>query len=272
MTTKRDVRRYVKITTDMPGHQKLADAPPGTKWLAACGIIVSGRDLSNGIIRPAVAVAEAEVPTKHVNDLIRRGIWHKPGHNCPKCEQPPAGRIVVHDYLEHNSSRDAAEAGIAAMSSGGVKGNHTRWHEKEGVVDPTCPLCDSGSGSGTRSGNRSGRGVAPESHITSQNIQLTKSGQSQTDPPTVDDDGLTRIQELTKGSKAHARKCVEFVLSKTSNDIKNPTAYVLKAIREDPDAFKFRRGNPRKGDECPEHAGQWADACAGCAADRKAKS
>lgn len=267
MSVKRDVRRYVKITTDMPGHRKLAEAPAATKWLAITGIIVSGRDLSNGIIRPAVAVAEAEVPAKHVTDLVRRGVWHKPGHTCLKCEQPPAGRVVVHDYLEHNSSRDDAAAGVAAMAAGGAKGNHMKWHVNRGVVDPDCPLCESGRASGTRSGSD----IAPESHITSHDISLKKSGQSQTDPSSsVDDDGLTRIQELTKGTKTHARKCVEFVLSKTSNDIKNPTAYVLKAIREDPDAYRYKRGNPKKGEECPTHAGQWADACAGCAADLKA--
>lgn len=268
MAAKRDPRRYVKVTTDMPGHKKLAGAPPATKWLAVTGIIVSGRDLSNGIIRAGVAVAEAEVPARHAMDLVKRGVWHEPGHDCSKCEQPPAGRVVVHDYLEHNSSSEEAAAGAAAMSSGGVKGNHTKWHVNRGVVDPDCPLCDSG----TRSPTRSGLEIAPESHITStsQDIPLTAVSQSQTDRITPD--GLTRIRALTNGTGLHARRCADLVLAKAPGDVRNPDRYVIAAITGDPEAFRYKRGNPTKDTECPTHAGWWADACAGCAADRKAVS
>lgn len=89
----------------------------------------------------------------------------------------------------------------------------------------------------------------------------------------VDDDGLTRIQQaLNNCPQAHARKTADFVLAKAPDNVRNPVAYILKAISEEPDAYRYKRGNPKKADECPTHAGQWADACAGCAADRKAAS
>lgn len=98
---------------------------------------------------------------------------------------------------------------------------------------------------------------------------VTPVSQSQTVTREVDNDGLTRIRELTKGTEAHARKCAEFVLAKAPTNVRNPTAYVIKAITADPDAFRFKRGNPKRGEDCPTHIGEWADACRGCAADRK---
>lgn len=110
---------------------------------------------------------------------------------------------------------------------------------------------------------------APESE-TEAEVQVQVSSQSQTDR--IAADGLDRIKSITKGTEAHARKCAEFILAKAPADVRNPAAYVVAAINDDPDAFRFKRGNPKKTQECPTHAGQWADACAGCAADRKAAS
>lgn len=87
----------------------------------------------------------------------------------------------------------------------------------------------------------------------------------------LDDDGLTRIRQALNGCpEAHARKTAAFVLAKAPADVRNPTAYVLAAIADEPEAYRYRRGNPKRDQECPTHAGQWADHCAGCAADRKA--
>ena len=113
--------------------------------------------------------------------------------------------------------------------------------------------------------------VRPPRPVPSRPLTVvTTSSQSSSAPGGIDDDGLTRIKRATKGSDGHARKTAEFILAKAPADVRNPTAYVLAAISDDPDAYRYRRGNPKKGEECPTHAGQWADACAGCAADRKA--
>lgn len=173
-----------------------------------------------------------------------------------------------HNWDLRNPDSASINAKKDAESQGGTLGNHKRWHEKRKLNVPGCSFCASGNASGPiGSPDSPPNPPVPIPSRPEPEIGSRRSNQSRAE---VDDDGLTRIQELTKGTKTHARKCVEFVLSKTSNDIKNPTAYVLKAIREDPDAYRYKRGNPKKGEECPTHAGQWADACAGCAADLKA--
>lgn len=80
---------------------------------------------------------------------------------------------------------------------------------------------------------------------------------------------LARIQQVTGGSNTHARKCADLVLARAPGQVRNRVAYVLRAIEANPTAFRYRRGNPTKTDECPQHAGEWADACRGCAIDAK---
>lgn len=105
----------------------------------------------------------------------------------------------------------------------------------------------------------------------SKNNVVALSSQSSSVARELGEDGLTRIRQALNGCpEAHARKAAAFVLAKAPADVRNPVAYVLAAIADEPEAYRYRRGNPAKADECPEHAGQWADHCAGCAADRKA--
>ena len=264
--TQKDERLFIRISLDLPGNPKIVDAPAATKWLDICGEIVSKKDLTDGIIRPTVALAEADVPQKHARDLVKRGRWHEPGHDCPKCEQPPAGHVVIHDFLEHQQSREEVNESKRKKSQAGKKGAAKRWGDGT----------SHGSRHGTSHQNRiwqnDGKAIAEsESDAETENNVVQFSSQSKTATREIDNDGLTRIQQALNGCpKTHARKAADFVLAKAPSDVRNPVAYVLAAIADEPDAYRYRRGNPKKGDECPTHAGQWADACAGCAADRKA--
>lgn len=86
----------------------------------------------------------------------------------------------------------------------------------------------------------------------------------------VDDACTQRIRELLACPEEHARKVAERVLERAPGLVRDPAQYVLSAVRNDPDAYRYRRGNPKTGEECPTHPGQWPDKCSGCAADRKA--
>lgn len=92
---------------------------------------------------------------------------------------------------------------------------------------------------------------------------------SQSSPHEIGQDGLDRIKAATNGTDDHARKTAAFVLTKAPADVRNPTAYVLAAVADDPGAYRYRRGNPTKATECPTHAGEWGDACRGCAIDQR---
>lgn len=85
--------------------------------------------------------------------------------------------------------------------------------------------------------------------------------------PQVDDEGLAKVMQATGGTKAHAVKTVDFVLARARGEVRNPLRYVLKSIEAEPAAFRYRRGNPTRDQECRTHAGEWADNCRGCVID-----
>lgn len=74
---------------------------------------------------------------------------------------------------------------------------------------------------------------------------------------------------MTGGDRAHARRVARTILTKTPGQPRKPLAYVLAAVANDPDAYRYRRGNPRRGEWCPVdgHEAYWADNCAGCRFD-----
>lgn len=120
----RDRREYVRLTVNLPSNPKLvAIDDPAAGWLYVCGVCYSGEHLTDGIVNPAVVARIAGVGREWVAGLVEAGLWHEPGHDCDRCAQPPAGHVVVHDYLEHQRSR--AEADAAKRSA--VAAAEKRW-------------------------------------------------------------------------------------------------------------------------------------------------
>ncbi|MFJ9644986.1 mucin-2 [Streptomyces sp. NPDC101206] len=76
-------------------------------WLR-CGAY-SAQHLTEGHIPAAVAKAYGTPP--QARKLVAVGLWHEPGHDCPRCPQPDAG-YIVHDFFEggRNSTRAQVEA------------------------------------------------------------------------------------------------------------------------------------------------------------------
>jgi hypothetical protein len=111
MAKPRDRREFVLISVTMPDHPKLASIDsPNAGWLYTCGICWAGEHLTDGLITPKVVERKANVPGRWTKALIAAGLWHAPGHACPRCVQPPAGQVIIHDYLAHQRSRAEADA------------------------------------------------------------------------------------------------------------------------------------------------------------------
>lgn len=124
---RRDPRKTVNITVDLPSNRKLKGAPPATKWLGVVAVCWSAQNLSDGQIDPAVVCALAGVPIKHARDLIGRDMWHEKGHHCDGCPQPEfEGEVVIHDYLVHQTSASKIRRVAAERVEAGRRGNHTK--------------------------------------------------------------------------------------------------------------------------------------------------
>ncbi|BDZ40798.1 hypothetical protein GCM10025865_00970 [Paraoerskovia sediminicola] len=80
-----------------------------------------------------------------------------------------------HDWTDYNPDSGSQKAKRKAESAGGRRGNHTRWHEKQGLHVEGCEFCEA---SGTRSGGR----VAPESSRPDPTRTRTPTNSSRSTP------------------------------------------------------------------------------------------
>lgn len=121
----RDGREFVRMSVDLPRSPKLLDTKdvPRCGWLFTAAVMYSREQRTDGVIRPDGVARYAGVPTRLVRELVRVGMFHDPGHACDRCVQPPAGHVVVHDYGDHNQTRDEIEQ----LSEAGKAGAAARW-------------------------------------------------------------------------------------------------------------------------------------------------
>jgi hypothetical protein len=135
MTRRRqDKREFVFLMVDLPGHPEFDGASVAAKWLYVVGLTYAGRNLTDGFISANRVVAEAEVTKKAATELVSRGRWHEPGHDCKECPQPEPGKVVIHDYLLHQRSRAEAESEREKKVAAGKKGARVRWADHLKVV------------------------------------------------------------------------------------------------------------------------------------------
>ena len=125
--TARQARPFVRLDVWLAANPKLLQVPPLARWLYVVSITVAGRSLSDGRVRRSVVTVEAEVPDKTAAPLLKVGLWHEPGHGCPRCPQLEPGWVVVHDYIVWQQTRAEVEERSAARSAAGRKGALVRW-------------------------------------------------------------------------------------------------------------------------------------------------
>lgn len=99
---------WFKVDDRAHGHPKVMAAGTAAYGLwTRCGSY-SAEHLTDGIVPKSVARMYGTATMSR--RLVDSGLWHSHGHDCPRCEQPPKGDYVMHDYLDHNPSRQEVEA------------------------------------------------------------------------------------------------------------------------------------------------------------------
>lgn len=86
---------------------------------------------------------------------------------------------------------------------------------------------------------------------------------------TIDRKYADQIAELTGGDDDHVVAVSKFILDGAPGDVRSPGAYVLRSVKDDLALHRYHRRMPRKSEQCPEHAGEWADSCRPCAIDAR---
>lgn len=102
---------------DNPKVQALSRrAMSGDIWgLAAIGVwTLAGAKcqeaLSDGVVSLETLVSltlNAEVSMRAAELLVEVGLWHSHGHSCDRCEQPPQGSWIFHDWYQMRYSKGA---------------------------------------------------------------------------------------------------------------------------------------------------------------------
>jgi hypothetical protein len=125
----RDDRTYITVHDGMPEHPKIEGLSD-----AAFRLIVSlwcwcSRQKTDGHIKASSWSKRGTPKTRR--ELLEAGL----------VEDDLTGGVIVHDYDQHQ--RTAAEIAEikASKRTAGALGNHNRWHEGRGVIDPDCPIC-----------------------------------------------------------------------------------------------------------------------------------
>jgi len=162
--------------------------------------------------------------------LASSGLW-----------MPDGSGYRFHDWGQWQKTAEQVKAEREATRT---RVQQWRANKRNGVTPPVTNAVSNGV--------RTGKSLSPS-------LVVTSVGQSS--PQELDDDGLIKIRHATKGDFAHARRTADLILSRAATPVLNPVRYVLAAIEAQPELYRWRRGNPTKATACPDHPGEWADAC-----------
>lgn len=142
-------------------HPKVLATPSAARGLWVSAGAWSADQEKSGFV-PDHALAFLGGTPELAGELVAAGLW-----------QRSRGGYQFHDWSDWQPDLAKAKEG---MSDGGNLGNHRRWHEKRGKVDPDCAFCSPiGSPSGTRSAPDSGSESAPESRASDFDFDFDQS-------------------------------------------------------------------------------------------------
>lgn len=249
---------WLKVDDGFESHPKVKAIPRG-KRLRAIGLWTlagswSARTLTNGQIGTHM-LDEFGATKGDAAQLVTARLWHTSGHDCDDCPQPEEqDGYVFHKWHEYQPTREKVEA------------------EREQARQRMKRIRSKGAGSGDVPANfaRSSGDVRDARPVPTRPLTVvTTSSQSPSLLDALTDEDWQKIQDVTRGDRNHARKVAEDVLIKAAGDVTSPRRYILRAVKNEPELYRYRRGNPTKAQECHTHAGEWADNCRACAIDAR---
>ena len=259
----KDTRPYVRVALDLPSNGKFDGLSTAARWLYVVGLIIAGRDLTDGHIRRELVQYEAGVKPLAGLQLIQNGAWHSASHDCENCPQPRRGYVYIHDYLEHQRSR----SDVLRARSAGRAGANARWNASRTAVRSATANADRNSNARAR--------LEPEPEeehgLGSQSSDRSSARASDR----LSDQDIDKIAQRLRVSRSWATQVADEILNRVITPPTKPGAYVLAAIEREPGRYNPSASAihpPKLHDtgECPKHPGELAANCRACAADAKA--
>lgn len=135
---------WFKVDDTFHAHPKVMAASPAALGLWVVAGSWSAQALTEGRIPRHVLPRLMPKWDRYARELVALGLW----------EETEDG-FVFHDWADYNPTRAEALAQRERKAAGGSLGNHRRWHEARGKVDPACRYCRSDDRSSDRYTDRS---------------------------------------------------------------------------------------------------------------------
>lgn len=234
---------WFKVDDALATHDKVLAAGNAAMGLWVRAGAWSAQHLTDGFV-PLHAVRLLG-SVGQAKSLVAAGLWHEVD-----------GGYSFHEWHDYQPTRERVEktreARREAGKIGGQKSGRARSKPEANCLDDASTLSNP-------------RPVPSRPGLS----VVTSLGQSPSALGALTDEDWQRIEAATRGPNAHARKVAEDVLSKSAGEVSNPRRYILRAIKNEPELYRYRRGNPTRETECSEHAGEWADNCRQCALERR---
>lgn len=125
---------WFKVDDSFHSHPKAMAASPAALGLWVVAGSWSGMNLTEGHVPAHVLPRLMPKAERLARELVAVGLWDRVENG-----------FVFHDWTTYNPTRAEAIAARERQSSGGAIGNHRRWHEGKGKVDPRCRYCQNGT-------------------------------------------------------------------------------------------------------------------------------
>jgi hypothetical protein len=137
---------WFRVDDGFPGHPKTRSIPRAARMRAvgvwtSCGTW-SAHYLTDGSI-PAGTVEDEGGKPADSKALVASGLWHAPGHECPRCPQPVPGHFQFHDWPDYQPTKaeveEERERKARAGRAGGKRSGQVRGSRTEAPASPVLP-------------------------------------------------------------------------------------------------------------------------------------
>lgn len=124
-----DKRIWAKTDVGYLTNPKIADVlveSHAAVILHLWSTLYSCQHLTDGLVSERLAIAAVSASTDDADMLVNARLWHRSGHDCEMCPIVPAGKVVVHDYTEHNRTAES----VGKVSAKRSEAATARWNPK----------------------------------------------------------------------------------------------------------------------------------------------
>lgn len=247
---------FFPVDDDFPFSRKAIAAGNAAVglWARAGGFCM--KEATDGIIRREELTGLGTLG--QASKLVEVRLWHAHGHDCPRCQQPPKGGWIFHDWTDVGTVKTGEEI-KARREADRIRQRKHRARQRE----------EAAAGShGVTNTVTNGVTHGPPSPSPSSVVTEVSQSPTVTRDHGLTDDELANIETRLGCDRGHAERVARLVMSKVKPGVTvaRRGRYVLRAIDSEPDLYRPAKRN-RAQDQCPTHPGNPAHNCGGCKTD-----